>query len=337
MSGMPLSSSLLRWVRSLFAGRSRGVKSVVVVVLVLFGWALLFFSFMATAIADAVGAIGPGRRMPPAIRIGVGVLALIIVGAISMPPRRDIARVTEVPTPTPTTVAITTPTASIPTPTTPAVPTPTTPAVPTPTPVLAPTPTPVLAPTPTPEPTGTPAPTSITVTDPRNDQFDEDDNPVDGVPYQDIVAMSASWLRLDFQLQLVLEVAAAPPKVDPLREVITFAWLLDSTMDGHPDWLIIVENLDEPRYENVPGWSVGLMRMEDGQSLDGPEFPGTLLVDGARVTVTTDLYNRTDRVGIAAMTEHTIWKGPLEATTIHDDLPENQYPDGNEWFVIATQ
>jgi hypothetical protein len=322
---MPLTRSLFTWVRSLFAGRPRWIQFVLVVALVLFGWAFLLLSAVVTLIADGVGATGPGGRLHPLARVGIGVVVLFaLVAALpNRPNRNETADLT--PTVTPSSAA-------------------TVSAMPSSNPTLVamsaspepPTASPSVTPIPSPTETAAvaSAPTSASATDPAGDQLDENDEPVDGVDYQDIVAMTAEWR--DPRLALSIDVAAAPPKVDPLVEVITFAWLLDTDTDGQPDWLLIVENVDEPPEENAPGWSVGLTRMSDGQTLAGREFPGTLLVDGPRVLLTTDLYARTDRVGIAATTEHTVWEGPLEATTIHDDLPQTQWPEGNDWLVIAT-
>lgn len=323
---MPLSRSLLQWVRALFTGRSRAVQIVLGAVLVLVGWVFVLFALMATAIADFMGAIGPTRSMHPALRISAGVVALLVLGTASSTPAPGNDSVAQVPTPVPTELPSDAPA--------PESPVATATAPPTASPTVAPTATATSTPAPTPAPTGSPLSTSITATDLRGDQFDENDEPVDGVDYQDIVAASAEWQ--DLRLRLVLDVATAPPRVDPLREVITFAWQLDTTMDGLPDWLLIVENLEEPGAENAPGWSAGLTRMSDGQTLGGPEFPGTLRVDGARVTATTDLYARTDRVGVAATTEHTVWTSATEALTIYDDLPQEQFPNGNDWLVIGT-
>lgn len=339
---MPLSRSLLRWVLSLLVGRSRPVQVAAAAVIVLVGWPFLVLALLVTGVADLIGLVRAGRALSPAIRLSASVLVVLgigLMGSAASPDTND--RTAARPSPASTASAVPTlgTATSSPPATTVASPTPSAPtAAPTESPTPTPVATPTIAPTATPAPTPTvrPVPTLITAADPRGDQFDEKDEPVDGVDYQDIVATSAEWRVDERKLMLMIEVAARPPKVDPLREVITFAWQFDSDTDGTPDWLLIIENLDEPGEENAPGWGAGLTRLSDGQTLAGPEFPGTLLVDGRRVAVTTDLYARRDRVGIAVTTEHTVWTGPTEATTIHDDLPDRQFPDGNEWLILST-
>lgn len=324
---MPLSRTLLAWVRSLFAGRPGTVQIALAVVMVLVGWIFLAFAFLVALIADGIALTARGRTLSPLARVGMAVGILLLVGAVTpRGPQRD-EPVSVIATPSPSVTAILpSPAAVAPT----ATPSPS--ATPAPSMTTAPTATPAGTAT---APAGTPAPTTVAVKDPRGDMLDENNEPVDGVAYQDIIAVSAEWTR-DFTLRLTTEVAARPPKVDPVVEAITFAWMIDTNVDGSPEWLLVVENLDEPDEENAPGWGAGLTRMSDGQTLAGPEFPGTLLVDGTRIVVTTDLYARGDRAQITATAEHTVWTGALEATTHHDDVPQDSWPEGDDWLVIAT-
>lgn len=330
---MPLTQSLFAWIRSRFTGRPQATQAVLALAVITFGWIFVIGGAIVTAVADLVGATGRGKHVHPIARLGIGALVLVVLGAVlpesptqsdtaALGPTPILTHAVVTPAPTPADVATSPPSASAPEPV------PTTSLPPSPTPTPAPTASPATA---SPRPS---AATSASAIDPMGDQFDENGDPINGVDYQDIVAGTAAWQGL--RLHLSIDVLAALPAVDPLVEVITFAWLLDTDVDGQPEWLLVVENLDEPAEENAPGWGAALTRMDDGQTLAGPEFPGTLVIDGRRVILTTDLYARSSRVGIASTTEHTIWEGPLEATTVTDDLPDSQWPEGNDWIVIAT-
>ena len=210
-------------------------------------------------------------------------------------------------------------------------------AAPTPTPTGAPTPMPMLRPTP--KPTPTPVPDAVTTNDPTGDQVDENDKPAKGPAYQDItrVAVEARQGRV----QLDTWVAASPPTVDPVTEIMTFNWYLDTNGDGSPEWQVLVGNTDVESEMNAPGWDAGLTDLRSGQTRMASEFPGTLVVDGNHVTARVLLFaiEFPTQIAVAAATESFIWVDPVNDPTNtilrHDYVPNSQWPSGSDWMRVA--
>jgi hypothetical protein len=319
---MALTKRLLRWLGSLFRGRSRLVVAVVVVLFVLFGWLLALLALGVTVVADLVG-LGPGARLPAWSRLTAGVLVVFV--AIGLTGNAGKATSTSA-TPSPgavAQVASSQPSHS-----------------PSLTPAASGTPTspPTAQPTPVPA-SPTPIPVAITVTDPKGDLVDENDEPASGPAYQDItkVAVEARAGRL----QLDTWVAAAPPKRDPLYEDITFGWWIDTNGDGDPDYQLLVDNDNIESEQTAPGWTASLFDVAATHAQSGKDFPGTLVVKGSQVTVRVFLFalQFPSNVQVFALTESDTWADPVNDPTNdvlrHDYVPQHTWPDGSEWIRVS--
>lgn len=349
---MLLTVRLLVWLRSLFAGRSNAAKATIAAVLFLL-WPFVVVGLLATTIADLLGIVGPGQRLGAVPRLAVATVVLVVIGALGSVPGEG----TRGPAPKPAPSAVAgriapAPTASVAAPVTPspssAV---STQAPPTaaPTPAPASTPAPTDAPTMTPEasasPTPTAVPNAIVVTDKVGDQLDDNDDPAKGPAYQDLTRVAAhvapDEMTGDAWITFEDWVAKAPPAVDPVSNVISFNWYLDTNGDGTPEWQLTVQNTDSAVEQNDVGWVAGLTDL-DGRTREGSSFPGRLLVNGAHVTVSFPLYEiePTPVLAFAAGTESDIWADyankPLVSVLRHDFVPNAQWPNGHDWLVVAT-
>jgi hypothetical protein len=154
---MPLTRGLIPRFRAFF-GSIHPVLAIPAFLLI--GWAIGLVLVLVTLIADAIGKVGPGARLGAPLRLGVGVLAVAVLGASggASTPARSTADAAPIAA-SPTVLALV-PQAPAAT----ATPTPT--AEPTATPTPTPTPEPTPAPTPrrTPKPTPRPTPRPVSAT-----------------------------------------------------------------------------------------------------------------------------------------------------------------------------
>src|SRR4051794_34412762 len=114
--------------------------------------------------------------------------------------------------------------------------TPTAPPTPAPTasPAAAPVATPTAVPTPTSAPTPTPVPTAAALADAQGDFLDENGDPVkSGPPSADILSVQVAGAG--GHLDLALDIAKAPPSVDPVSQEQIYGWSLDTTGDSSPE------------------------------------------------------------------------------------------------------
>jgi len=170
-----------------------------------------------------------------------------------------------------------------------------------------------------------------TLVDPVGDFLDEDNAATNGPAYEDIVRLDVESRQ--GRIQLDTQVNATPPKVDPVREEISYVWLMETNGDGEPDWSVIVQNTTSTSEFNTPGWIAELFDYQATTTRGGAAFPGTVVVDGGRITVSvmSDAVGSPARVRVAAGTEHSLWADPVNdptnVTTVHDDAPAGQWPN----------
>ena len=192
-------------------------------------------------------------------------------------------------------------------------------------------------------PTPTPVPTAATLADDRGDYLDENGEPVkDGPPSTDILSVQAAAGASN--IDLAMDIAEAPPNVDPVSHQQLYGWSIDTTGDGVPDWQVLVQNVDSDDSEqNAVGWVAALFSYETAYSQEGREFPGTMDFEGTHVHVGLPL----DAVGsprsafrLVAYTEDIEFpdmdNDPLKTIQRDDKAPDRQWPDdGAEWITIG--
>ena len=191
-------------------------------------------------------------------------------------------------------------------------------------------------------PTVSPIPTSLKVTDAVGDVRDEAGRKGSKLAYLDITSMAAHTGADSFypgdHIYLDVWVAATPPAVDPLRETISFSWLLDTNVDGNPDWEVSIQSDDLSESNGYSAWTSSLWSLSDNQV----RYGGEVTVDGNHVGIRIDAgrIHGPARVGIAGATESAIWadpvNDPLNVTIRHDNLPDSQWPDGANWLLLTT-
>lgn len=208
---------------------------------------------------------------------------------------------------------------------------------PTPTPPSTPAPTPTQTPSPTRRPTATPIPTpttAVVLRDAANDLRDEEEDPVAGPGYADILEVRVesdgeTWLfRITARSELEWR--------DPLYEVLWIGFMIDADRDGTPDYHLSLENGDDRGQ-----WYGGLFDVEEAYFYTGEEFPGSATPIGtdAVMRIDADAIGNARILHAAATIERQVWSDPdddpFERLETYDTAPDHQYPEEDpDWIVV---
>lgn len=209
-----------------------------------------------------------------------------------------------------------------------------------------PTATPTLTPASTPTPTETATSASVAAhpssepgagqaMDPTGDLVDESGQPTDGPDYVDLIALAATTDGT--QLNLRIGLAGTPPEANPIQEEVVIGCYVDTNADGDPEYSLIVSNIAA----RGP-YSASLVDLNSGDTLAGPDFPGTAAVNGNIVTLLVPLSNLGGQVGlqVAAYTQWTYFPDPVNQPNASqqaaDGVPEPTWPsDDSAWLSPA--
>jgi len=209
--------------------------------------------------------------------------------------------------------------------------------IPSPSPASTPAATASTAPVTAPPTSATAAAGNVAeLVDATSDLLDENDEPVAAGPaHADIVRVFVE--AKDGQVDLNIYSAEAPPTVDPVSNEIAYGWLLETTGDEDPDWQVLIQNTGE---QAGSGWAAGITSTADGQSREGPEFPGSGNVADTWVNVRMPLeaIGNPAVIKAAALTQDVVWpdfqNDPLNNVLRKDLAPDDQWPSGSTWMTV---
>ncbi|MEA2519167.1 MAG: hypothetical protein QOF49_1247 [Chloroflexota bacterium] len=150
----------------------------------------------------------------------------------------------------------------------------------------------------------------------------------------DILALGVE--ARDGVLELNLYTAEAPPRGDdPVSHQHLYGWQLDMTGDMKSDWQVVVGNTTHADDANIPGWVGQATSFADSQTRFGRAFPGTIVVEGTRVSVRLplDTIGVIREIGVAGFSLDAISNDGARDEQ-HDSAPDNQWPDAASWVTV---
>ncbi|CAN5522441.1 hypothetical protein BH20CHL6_BH20CHL6_04430 [soil metagenome] len=191
-------------------------------------------------------------------------------------------------------------------------------------------------------PENLPPPRFGSLRDPTRDWADFDESSTLAPRYADLVLLEASTEEQDLILEL--EVAGAPPRVDPEAERITYTFMIDvPSSPARPDYQLVVENT------GIGSSFRPILFGRTGSQPIAGAFPGSASFDGAILTVRLALVplGSPSALNVIALSERRFTPDPSDpesADNSRDRLPDGEWrPDALDtlpaearWLTIST-